>query len=167
MLRTLFCHNFVAKGVQLTGYNTRICVRPTSRVTMEPRIVSDGRLTIIVGREGNLQIGSRVYFNEYTIISCIESVTIGKNCKFGPHVCIYDSNHQYDAKDGVKAVSTTAPIRIGEGCWIGANTIILKGSEIGDNCVIGAGCIISGRIPAHSIVTSDRKLTVRPIKEHE
>lgn len=167
LTHVLRCRGFVARGIQLTGINTRICVRPTSQVVMEPRIVSDGRLTIIVERDGHLSIGSRVYFNEYTMISCIDSVSIGKNCMFGPHVCIFDSDHQYDAETGVKHTSTTAPIIIGDGCWIGANVVILKGTEIGKNCVIGAGCIVSGRIPSGSIVTMDRNLIVRPMKNHE
>lgn len=167
LLRMLYCHGLEATGIQLTGYNTRICIRPTSRVILEPNIVSDGRLTLIVGQDGCLRIGSRVYFNEYTIISCIASVSIGKNCMFGPHVCIYDSDHHFDADTGVQASGTTSPVVIGDGCWIGANAVILKGTEIGNNCVIGAGCIVSGKIPSKSIVTMDRKLIVRPIKNHE
>lgn len=167
LIHAVHCPGFLAKGIQLTGYNTRICLRRTSQVNLEQRIVSDGRMTIIVERNGKLSIGSQVYFNEYTMISCIDSVTIGNRCMFGPHVCIYDSDHQYDAKTGVKHTSTTAPIVIGDGCWIGANVVILKGTEIGKNCVIGAGCIVSGKIPSGSIVTMDRNLIVRPMKNHE
>lgn len=167
LIRALYCRNFYVKGIQLIGFNSRICIRPTSQVTMEPHIVSDGRLSIIVERNGQLFIGSRVYFNEYTMISCIDSVSIGNNCMFGPHVCIYDSDHQYDADNGVNPTGTTAPIVIGDGCWIGANVVILKGTEIGKNCVIGAGCIVNGKIPSGSIVTMDRRLIVRPMKNHE
>lgn len=159
------CRGFKANGIQLIGYNTRICVQPTSQVTLEPHIVSDGRLTLVVGKDGQLNIGSRTYFNEYTIISCIGSVSVGKNCMFGPHVCIYDSDHQFNADTGVQASGTALPVSIGNGCWIGANVVILKGSKIGDNCVIGAGCIISGTIPSKSIVTMERKLNVRPIEK--
>ena len=165
LLRVFRCHGFIAQGIQLTGVNTRICVRQTSQVMMEPHIVSDGRMTMIVERDGKLFIGSRVYFNEYTMISCIDSVSIGKNCMFGPHVCIYDSDHEYSTEHGVLPSSKTAPVVIGNGCWIGANAVILKGTEIGDNCVIGAGCIVSGKIPAGSLVTMDRSLIVRPIKK--
>lgn len=151
----------------MTGYNTRISVRPTSRVILEPHIVSDGRLTLVVEKNGFVHIGSRTYFNEYTMISCISNISIGKNCMFGPHVCIYDSDHRFSADGGVQASGVTAPITIGDGCWIGANVIILKGSSIGDNCVIGAGSIISGIIPSKSIVTMERKLNVRPINNHD
>lgn len=43
---------------------------------------------------------------------------------------------------------------IGSGTWVGANVTILKGTVIGEKCVIGAGTIVSGIIPSHSIVFS-------------
>lgn len=165
ILIRLYCPGFHAKLGQLLGLNTRIVVKKSSEVHLGKRVVSDGRLTIIVEREGRLEIGDRVYFNENMMISCIEHVSIGANCLFGPHVCIYDSNHEYDAKTGVKATSKTASVSIGSGCWIGANTVILKGTTIGNNCVIGAGCVISGHIPDGCVVTMERELKVRKIGE--
>ena len=41
------------------------------------------------------------------------------------------------------------PVVIGENVFIGLNVIILKGAEIGDNSVIGAGSIVRGKIPAN------------------
>lgn len=164
-LLRFYCPGFQAKIGQLLGLNTRIVVKKTSKVSLGKKLVSDGRLTIIVQGDGRLEIGDRVYFNENMMISCIEHVTIGPNCLFGPHVCIYDSNHEFSAEEGIKPTSQTAPVSIGSGCWIGANTVILKGSTIGKNCVIGAGCIVSGNIPDGSVVTMERKLKVRKIGE--
>lgn len=161
----LRCPGFRAEAGQLLGLNTRLVVKKTSEVFFGKRIVSDGRLTIIVERDGKLTIGERVYFNENTMISCIERISIGENCLFGPRVCLYDSNHEYDAESGVKATSQTAPISIGSGCWIGANAVILKGTTIGNNCVIGAGCVVSGHIPDGCVVTMERSLKVRKIGE--
>ena len=54
---------------------------------------------------------------------------------------------------------------IGDNCWIGAGVIILKGTNIGEGSIIGAGCIIKGVIPPHSIVTMNRQLSIREIKD--
>lgn len=43
------------------------------------------------------------------------------------------------------------PIVIGDGTFIAAGVIILKGSCIGKNCVIGAGSVVSGNIPDNQI----------------
>ncbi len=56
-----------------------------------------------------------------------------------------------------------APIIIGKNVWIAANCCILKGTKIGDNSIIGAGCVLSREIPANTIVTLDRQLKITPL----
>lgn len=107
---------------------------------------------------GKLTIGNKVYMNRFCMISAHESVTIGDNCLFGPGVKIFDNNHQFNSQTGVSTNLKTAPILIGNNCWIASNVVILKGSRIGDNCVIGAGCIIHGDIPSGSIVKNKQEL---------
>ena len=53
---------------------------------------------------------------------------------------------------------------MGRSCWIASDVVLLKGADIGDNCVIGAGCIIRGKVPAGSLVTRSGEQTTRPIK---
>jgi acetyltransferase-like isoleucine patch superfamily enzyme len=43
--------------------------------------------------------------------------------------------------------------------------IVLKGVEIGNNCVIGAGCIIYKNIPAGSVVINNQELMIKNQKE--
>lgn len=57
---------------------------------------------------------------------------------------------------------SSSPIHIGRDCWIGANTVILKGVTIGDNVVIGANCLIYQDIPDNSIVTHSEQLNIKP-----
>ena len=47
------------------------------------------------------------------------------------------------------------PISIGEGCFIGANCIILKGTVIGNNCVVGAGSVVCGVFPDNVIIAGN------------
>lgn len=109
---------------------------------------------------GELIIGNRVYMNRYCMISAHNQVTIGDNCLFGPGVRIFDNNHLYNHETGVSTGLKTAPISIGKNCWIASNVVILKGSTIGDNCVIGAGCIIHGDIPSGSVVKCKQDLII-------
>lgn len=59
---------------------------------------------------------------------------------------------------------TTGNVTIGNRCWIGSNVVILKGANIGDNCVIGAGCIISGNIESGTLVKPSTNNVVEKIK---
>ena len=43
------------------------------------------------------------------------------------------------------------PVTIGNDVWIGDRVIILAGVEIGDGCIIGAGSVVTKSIPAYSI----------------
>lgn len=163
----LRCRNFSAAGIEMLGRDTKIRVNSDSRVRLGERIISDGRCVIIVGSNAELCIGTRVYFNENSMISCKSLVKIGDGCLFGPNVKVFDNDHRFSARDGVSQAHTTAPVSIGNHCWLGANVTILKGTQIGDNCVIGAGCVVTGIIPAGSLVTQSRVLEIRPIRDEE
>lgn len=110
--------------------------------------------------EGVLEIGEGTYFNRYCMISAHEHVTIGKHCMFGPGVKIFDNNHKHSQETGVSSELNKSPIFIGDNSWIASDVIILKGTNIGKNCVIGAGCIVRGVIPGGSVVKTERKLTI-------
>lgn len=159
------CSKFYASPIEMLSFNTKLSLHPRSIVTLGGHIVSDGRMVINADRNASLKIGHHVYFNENAMISCKESVDIGDGCRFGPNVKILDNDHCFDAISGVSDKHVTAPVSIGKNCWIGTNAVILRGTQIADNCVIGAGCIVKGIIPAGSLVTQSRELKIRPILE--
>ena len=152
-------------GIHMFGWNLTLNFHKTSRVLLGDRIISDGRMVIVVGENAELQIGNGVYFNEDAMVSCKGSVKIGDGCKFGPNVKIFDNNHKFNAVDGVLGTHSVGTVEIGEHCWIASNAVILKGAKIGDHSVIGAGCVISGEIPEKSIVTQGRELVIQSMRE--
>ena len=92
------------------------------------------------------KIGKNVSVNSNNIIACREHIEIGDDVQFSPNVQIYDHDHDFRVKGGLKMGKyKTSSIKIGDNVWIGANTIILRGTVIGDNCVIAAGSVIKGR----------------------
>ena len=112
---------------------------------------------------GKIKIGQKCFFNNGCSLNCKDEIIIGNHCLFGENVKLYDHNHVY--RDISKTISTqgftTAPIKIGDNCWIGSNVVILKGVEIGSNTVIGANCLIYKSIPECSIVTLSQDLIIR------
>lgn len=99
----------------------------------------------------SFNIGSNAKLNYNCIIACHDQIDIGESTEFGPPVYLYDHDHDYRA--GLKENKfKSAPISIGKNCWIGANTVILRGTEIGDNCVVGAGSVIKGKFPSGSVI---------------
>ena len=43
------------------------------------------------------------------------------------------------------------PVRIGRDCWIGARVMVLPSIEIGDGCIIGANSVVTKNIPSYCI----------------
>ena len=167
-LKRIFrCNNLNISGLLMFGYNTKISVCKSSHVTLGRNIVSDGRCVMIVDQDAKIEIGDRCYFNEGMMISAKESVVIGAGCQFGPNVKIFDNNHCFNKEQGVLEKHSSSGINIGKNCWIAANVTILKGTSIGDNCVIGTGCVVKGLIPSSSIVTQESKLKITKIEDRK
>ena len=117
---------------------------------------------IKVRKGGRVVIESGVKINYNCIIVCHKSIQIGEGTEFGPSVYIYD--HDHDFRAGLKANKfKEAPVKIGKNCWIGANTVILRGATIGDGCVIAAGSVVTGNVPNHTIYIQKRQTQVTKI----
>ena len=103
------------------------------------------------------KIGNNVSVNCNNMIACREKIIIGDDVQFSPNVQIYDHDHDFRAKGGVKEGKyKTSPIIIGNNVWIGANAVILRGTVIEDNCVISAGTIVKGKITKECLVLQKR-----------
>lgn len=123
-----------------------------------------GKNAEIASVNGMVKIGENVHIGDYCMIICRDSIEIGENTIFGPHVYIYDHDHSVNKKGRVQRNSyVSTPIVIGKDVWIGINTVILKGTIIGDGCIIGAGSVITGTIAPNTKVVQRRE-TIR-IKE--
>ena len=110
---------------------------------------------------GKLILHDGVFINNSCSFNCMERIEVGNGTMMGEGVRFYDHDHVYTAEKIEKWQWTTAPIKVGKDCWIGSNVTILKGVTIGDNTIIGAGCIVRKDIPANSVVYNDGNLIVK------
>ncbi len=161
--KKIYCRSISIDKIQMLGINSRLIFHRNSKIVIGKHCVTDGRFVIVTDKNSDLFIGNRVYFNESCMISCKDRINIGDGCRFGPNVTIIDNNHIFNKEQGVCDEYTHGEIKIGEHCWIGANVVILKGTKIGKNSVIGAGCVVTGNIPEASIVKQNRKLEIERI----
>ena len=110
---------------------------------------------------GKLILHDGVFINNSCSFNCMERIEIGNGTMMGEGVRFYDHDHVYTAEKIEKWQWITAPIRVGRDCWIGSNVTILKGVTIGDNTIIGAGCLVRKDIPSNSVVYNDGNLCVK------
>lgn len=76
-------------------------------------------------------------------ISGAGGVWIGDYVRFGPNVGILSSNHDLYNRDEY----ITKPIKIGDYCWIGMNSLVLAGVELGPSTIVGGGSIVTKSFP--------------------
>lgn len=116
------------------------------------------RSIIIAKYGGKIKIEAGVCMSGTTIYS-MDQISIGKDTVIGGNTKIIDNDfHPLQASKRVEHRMEDVkkrPISIGEGCFIGANCIILKGTVIGNNCVVGAGSVVCGVFPDNVIIAGN------------
>jgi acetyltransferase-like isoleucine patch superfamily enzyme len=145
---------------QAISYDTEIYVKKDALFNLDKISAHTNVHLLCVG--GTLSIGNQVWFNRNCIVTCMQKISIGDHCAFGPNVCIYDHDHAYNSDGLITNQYECSDIVIEPGCWIGAGSIILRGTHIGKNSIIGAGSVVKGEIPPNSIATSNRKTYILP-----
>lgn len=110
--------------------------------------------------------------NETRINGCYihaqKKITIGSRCVIASGVQIIDSNgHILNSADRTKGRDTPKEIVIGDNVWIGLNSIILKGTVIGENSVVGAASVVKGVFPPNSLISGNPAQLIRVIEINE
>lgn len=90
-------------------------------------------------------------------------IHIGDNCVISVNSIVLV--HDFSIECGMNSIGkgdlnnekkTINDVYIGNNVFIGAGCIILPGTRIGDNCIIGAGTVCSGFIPDDSVVVGEK-----------
>ncbi len=119
-------------------------------IASEVKLVSSVRVYL----GGKLTIGRGSWIGHQTLIVGGKSdVTIGEEVDIAPRVLMATGHHEV-AASGPKAAGPgySLPVKIGDGCWIGANATILGGSTIGDASIVAANAMVKGDFPAKSLI---------------
>ncbi len=109
----------------------------------------------------NIHIGNNFFANFNLTILDEAAVTIGDNVFIGPNVSIYTACHPLDAKTRNTGVEWAEPVTIGNNVWIGGSATILPGVTIGDNCVIGAGSVVTKNVPSNTVAAGNPARVIR------
>lgn len=119
-----------------------------------------------------IEIGSRVIIRPSTMLLADPrphgaGITIEDDVMLGSGVHIYVSNHRFDNPDLPiidQGHSASKQVVLRRGCWIGANSILLPGVEIGENAIVGAGSIVTKSVPPRVLAVGNPAKVMRMIK---
>ncbi len=95
-------------------------------------------------------------------------IKIGEYCKITDGVKILQHDYSRSVLRRVygDVVGESKETLIGNNVFIGLNSIILMGSNIGDNVIVGAGSVVSGRIPSNVVIAGNPARVIRTLDEH-
>lgn len=79
-------------------------------------------------------------------------LSIGAHCSISAGVQIYTHDTVNRSLTGGRSEIARAPTSIGDNCYIGPNSIVIKGLKIGNNVVVGASSLVTKDVPDNTIV---------------
>ena len=107
------------------------------------------RQNVVLKGHRNISIGDNCFIGENTVIVAYESsINIGNNVLIAENSYLNTRNHRFRDPDkliryqGYKSSS----ISVNDDVWLGRGAVVLAGTEIASKCVIGANCVVSGKL---------------------
>ena len=111
----------------------------------------------------NISVGKNFFANFNMVVLDEARVVFGDNVFIGPNCGFYTAGHPIDSIERNKGLEFARPIIVGNNVWIGANVTVVPGVTIGDNCVIGAGSVVTKDIPDNTVAVGNPCKVIKSI----
>lgn len=116
----------------------------------------------------NVTVGKGVFINFGATILAQASVTLGDRVMMGPNCSLITVGHPVnDHEMRAEGWEIAKPISVGRNTWFGANVTVLPGVTIGEDCVVGAGSLVTRDVPDNSLVLGSPGRVVRKLEDNE
>lgn len=142
-------NSYIAKTVFLLNgksvfFGDRVRVFPNCRFETH----NSGEIHI----NDNCSIGQNVH-----IISAEKSLIIGESTTLSANIFISNCDHDYSKRDQsiLESELQVRPTSVGKYCFIGFGSVLLPGTILGDNCVVGANAVVKGIYPPYSMIAGN------------
>lgn len=151
--RTLTC----GEGAVISG---RLKIAQGTQLVLGERVRVRGR--VIVNGGGVVHVGADTLLNGCWI-GARTSVTIGAGCLISDCDITDSDFHNLDParRHLPPDERTQRPVHIGENVWVGAHALVLKGTTVGRDSVVGAGAVVRGEVPPGVVVVGNPAQVVK------
>jgi acetyltransferase-like isoleucine patch superfamily enzyme len=145
---------FIGKNVLLEDYCHLDARGANSQIIIGDNVIV-ARSTIIRSRNGQIAIGDGTSIGTNCIIATDAGLSIGKDVLIAAYCYLSGGgSHNYDDTSIpiIKQDFTSkGGIIVGDGAWLGTQTVVLDGVKIGDGAIVGAKSLVNKEMPAMSI----------------
>jgi acetyltransferase-like isoleucine patch superfamily enzyme len=144
----------ILEGMVFLGRKVRIESRPGYGRLIVGRWVHIGDLTRLRAHEGTLRIGDKVVLGRDDTVNCYLDLEIGAATLVADWVYIGDFDHvTTDIKVPIKDQGLAkTPVRIGPGSWLGVKSTVVRGTVMGEGCVLAAHAVARGIYPDRVVI---------------
>ncbi|MFN0253024.1 MAG: acyltransferase [Kofleriaceae bacterium] len=160
-------------GAELRGYIDKR--HPDSRIEIGAGCRIDG-LVVTETAESRVLIGRNTLLGPRSTIDCASRITVGSEVLISYDVIIADAdNHSLRRADREGDLDRwrrgehdwskvqRAPISIGDGAWIGARAIVLRGVTIGEGAIVGMGSVVTKDVAPNTVVVGNPARVVKEL----
>ena len=101
--------------------------------------------------EAHIKISNNIASNNNIFLCAANRIEIGDDTLIGQYVTLIDHEAHGIPPDKRRELGVIGEVVIGKNVWIGNNVTILKDSQVGDNSIVAAGAVVSGKFPENVI----------------
>jgi maltose O-acetyltransferase len=111
-----------------------------------------------------IELGDRVTFNFGCFVNGFGGLVFHDGANIGPYCMLHTANHNFD--DPTRSVTEqgwadAGPMEIGRNSWIGMGSIVLPGVRIGEGCVVGAGSVVTRDLEDFAVAVGNPAKPIR------
>jgi acetyltransferase-like isoleucine patch superfamily enzyme len=135
----------------LVGRN--VALEVYGELVLGERVVLSDGCALEVGPNGRLVIGDEVFIGRHAVVRANELVEIGAHTAIAEHCTIRDHDHNLEPAKRIRETEVpSAPVRLERNVWLGAGVRVLRGSHLGEGCVVAANAVVRGAFPAGALL---------------
>lgn len=140
-------------------------VGPARQIRLGANTCLHGRAFLnAYGPKGSITVGPDSHVDQFCVLYGQGGLSIGRDCAIASGVIIYTQTNADSAGDGTPVArqpTTYAPVRIGDGCWLGAGVRVIPGVTIDSGVHVGAGAVVTADIGPDAVAVGVPARVVR------
>ncbi len=165
-----YCYSYASFGKKI-AIDGNVVVRHSSAIAIGDAVhLQNGVWLNAISPQSkpSIEIQNGCDIGRFCFISAVSSVILEQDVLLSPNVIISDHSHEITILDRSilrSGITSSKPVRLKKGCWVGANSVILPGVTIGEHAVIGANSVVRKSVPDFCVAVGSPAKIVKNLSD--